>query len=154
MFSDVVCIPVGGRWQESGVRLGEGVGVLCRWVEYGGHFMEGTSTASEGPLLSTCADDPEMRELIELFVSELAERREQIRSAWEAGDVERVRLLVHRLRGSSAGYGFAEIGLAAGVVEERIKALGAGSDRGDVAEALERLVALCGRVRAGGSQAA
>jgi HPt (histidine-containing phosphotransfer) domain-containing protein len=80
---------------------------------------------SQGPLRSEFAGDPEMKELIELFLQELPVRIESIRAAMETGDATALKRLAHQLRGASAGYGYPTLGTAAGAVEDRIKALGA-----------------------------
>lgn len=76
-----------------------------------------------GPIHSQFAGDPEMKELIELFLSELPVRIETLRAAHAAGDSVALRRLAHQLRGASAGYGFPTLGTAAGEVEDRLRAL-------------------------------
>lgn len=66
-------------------------------------------------------DDPEMAELAELFLGGLAARLATIRRAWEAGDLAQVRFGSHQLRGAAGGYGFPEIGEAAGLVEDLLR---------------------------------
>jgi len=68
-------------------------------------------------LRSQFGDDPEMRELVELFVSELPVRTHAISEALNGHQWEQVKRLSHQLKGSSAGYGFPTIGDAAGKVE-------------------------------------
>jgi HPt (histidine-containing phosphotransfer) domain-containing protein len=80
-----------------------------------------------GPIHSEFAGDPEMKELIELFLSELPVRIESLRAAQAAGDAGVLKRLAHQLRGASAGYGFPTLGTAAGAVEDRLRTLGADS---------------------------
>lgn len=68
-------------------------------------------------LRSQFGDDPEMRELVELFVSELPIRTQALTEAVDGHQWEQVKRLSHQLKGSSAGYGFPTIGAAAGKVE-------------------------------------
>ena len=58
------------------------------------------------PLRSRFADDPEMRELVLWFLGDLERRVGAIRSALDAHDASRLRMLAHQLSGSAQGYGF------------------------------------------------
>jgi histidine phosphotransfer protein HptB len=78
---------------------------------------------SATPLHSQYAADPEMSELVRLFVSELPERAEAMASAWRAGDRELLRRLAHQLRGSGAGYGFPSMSGAAGELETALRSM-------------------------------
>lgn len=75
------------------------------------------------PLRSRFADDPEMRELVLWFLGDLERRVGAIRSALDAHDATRLRMLAHQLSGSAQGYGFEEIGEAARRVESEIRFL-------------------------------
>jgi HPt (histidine-containing phosphotransfer) domain-containing protein len=66
-------------------------------------------------------DDPEMAELAELFLEGLPSRIGAIRKAWDSGDLGQVRFGSHQLRGAAGGYGFPEIGEAAGLVEDLLR---------------------------------
>jgi len=101
------------------------------------------------PLRSTLASDPDMHELIQLYIQDLPTRLEGIRSAMSTGNLNEVRRLSHQLRGASAGFGFAPIGLVAAEVEETIKAIHEQADAMDrVRPLVEKLDALCRRVAA------
>ncbi len=78
--------------------------------------------SSNGPAIqSDFAGDPDMGELVELFLQELPERMKVSTEAWTAGDLKIVQRVAHQLRGSSAGYGFPSLGLVAGEVEDTIR---------------------------------
>ncbi len=77
--------------------------------------------STPSPLRSQYADDPEMRELVELFISELPERMESLRAAWTDGRLDALQRMAHQLRGSSGGYGFPSIGEAASRVEDALR---------------------------------
>jgi HPt (histidine-containing phosphotransfer) domain-containing protein len=82
-----------------------------------------TNTVSTGPAVrSQFANEPEMRELVEMFVSELPQRTQALLDAFTAQQWEMVQRVSHQLKGASAGYGFPTIGTAAGRVEEAVKA--------------------------------
>jgi|SRR5262245_10821759 len=72
-------------------------------------------------LRSQFAGDPEMAELIEMFVSELPQRLEAMLSAFRQGEIETVQRVAHQLRGSSTGYGYPAIGAAAGRLEDHLR---------------------------------
>ena len=105
-----------------------------------------------GPIVSDFASDPEMGELVQLFVSELPQRVESLRDAWAHSQIDMLLRLAHQLRGASAGYGFPTIGRAAERLEtdpRRVGAAGATPDLESIAAQFRDLVDLCNRVRAG-----
>lgn len=89
---------------------------------------------------SEYASDPEMRDIVTLFVDDLPRRAASLRAAIGAGDRPRLRTLAHQLRGSAGGYGFPGIGNAAANLE--ILILANGTDE-RVAGAAERLANRC-----------
>lgn len=66
-------------------------------------------------------DDPEMAALAEMFLEQLEIRITELRQACHRGDLDSVRFGTHQLRGAAGGYGFPEIGLAAGAIEDMIR---------------------------------
>ena len=96
------------------------------------------------PLVSEYANDPDMVELVELFISEIPDRVELLRTCWNDRDIERLTRLAHQLKGASAGYGFAPIGLAAGDLEEALRS-DIDKDIQEVTKRLDELVELCNR---------
>lgn len=101
-------------------------------------------------MLSSLASDPEMSELIDLFVNELSRRMQDLESCCAERDWNSVRTIAHQLKGASAGYGFAPVGDLAGEVELRaIRALQsrAQSDIERTVATVQELVSLCKRVR-------
>lgn len=91
---------------------------------------------------SEYATDPEMRDIVTLFVEDLPRRAAALREARTAGDRPRLRTLAHQLRGSAGGYGFPGIGNAAANLEILILA-NAADERVD--NAVERLASRCMR---------
>lgn len=69
------------------------------------------------PILSTFSDDPEMRDLVEMFVEDAPFKIQSFLTALQRSDLQRVRVLAHQLKGSAAGYGFACVTDAAGELE-------------------------------------
>jgi HPt (histidine-containing phosphotransfer) domain-containing protein len=99
-------------------------------------------TENDEPLVSRCADDPEMVDLVARFSRVLPARMDEIADALHERRLEDARRLSHQLKGSAGGYGFPEISVAA----ERLEAiLRAGRDGAD--DALAALTALCRRVK-------
>ncbi len=72
--------------------------------------MDGASgNTGERVLRSEYQDDPEMADLIVLFLDELGPRVDSIRSAWQARDAEQVRRIAHQIKGAAGGYGYPTI---------------------------------------------
>lgn len=71
----------------------------------------------EGRARSIYCDDPDLQDIVGLFIEELPERVAAIEAAHASGQLENVRWLAHQLHGSSGGYGFAFLGTAAAHVE-------------------------------------
>ena len=81
------------------------------------------SSSGDRPLRSEFADDPDMQEIIELFVGEMPRRLGELTTCWERRELDRLTHLVHQLKGSSGGYGFPTLGHAAGQLEETLRRL-------------------------------
>jgi HPt (histidine-containing phosphotransfer) domain-containing protein len=82
-------------------------------------------TSPKRRTVSEFANDPEMAELVELFVSEMPGRVSALQKAWAAKQVADLTRLSHQLKGASAGYGVPTIGTAAGSLESQLKRLDA-----------------------------
>jgi|SRR4051812_2071887 HPt (histidine-containing phosphotransfer) domain-containing protein len=105
-----------------------------------------TAPESAGPIYSALAIDPDMAELVALFVAELPSRVDAIRQAATPNDWNEVRLLAHQLKGAGGSYGFPQITAAAAELE---RACGQQPASSDAASALGQFAAVCGRARAG-----
>lgn len=100
------------------------------------------------PLRSDLVGDPDMAELVDLFVAELPQRVRAASEAWSEHRLDDLRRVAHQLRGASASYGFPAIGDAAGRVEDSIRDLHAKSmtaDLGKVRAGIDELTELCRR---------
>jgi len=75
------------------------------------------------PIISRYASDPEMSELVGLFVDELPARVSSMRAAWDNQRLRDLERLAHQLRGAGMGYGFKAISDAAGSLERRLTEL-------------------------------
>lgn len=63
-----------------------------------------------------------MLALVEEFVDGMTRRVGELREAYEQQDTQRLRLLAHRLRGTSASYGYADLSVFATTMEKQIAA--------------------------------
>ena len=104
--------------------------------------VEETSTAPgdtpDAPVFSL-ADNPRFAPLIKRYVGSFPTQVENIRAAYDRGQLDEVRTLVHRIRGTASNYGFPEVTAAAGVCEDSIR------DRAGeevIGAALEKLLGL------------
>ena len=106
-------------------------------------------TASNKPtelLYSPLADDPDLAEIVELFVQEMPQRSAKLAERLGASDWEGLRRLAHQLKGAAGSYGFAPISPLAARVEDNILQ---SRPEDEIRRAVEALVELCGRARAG-----
>ena len=99
-------------------------------------------------LYSSLASDPDLAELVEIFVESLPERVETLRQAFEQGDWETLRRTAHQLKGAAGSYGFDPLSPSAAQLEQRI-GMGEEQDVEAVRQALDELLELCAQVRAG-----
>jgi PAS domain S-box-containing protein len=68
------------------------------------------------------ASNPRFAPLVARYVGSFPEFAARLRSSLRAGALDEVRTHAHRLRGTAANYGFPEISLAAGAVEDALRA--------------------------------
>lgn len=94
---------------------------------------------------SEFAEDPDLKELVELFVSELPERVARLRTGLEANALEQVQRIAHQLKGASGGYGFPMIGDSASRVEAAVQT---GAAIEQIRHCVNDLTELCRRAAA------
>ncbi len=107
------------------------------------------STLTVAPVYSSFGDDPELGELVEMFVEEMPDRISNLSACFSDKDWEGLGRLAHQLKGSAGSYGFAQISPAAARVEQAARQ---DPDEENIRSSLEQLLALCGQVRAGTPQ--
>lgn len=100
---------------------------------------------SAPPLRSEFADDPDMADIVELFMDELPGRLDAIRAAMDSLDRATLTTLTHQLKGAAGGYGFPSISERAGRVEHALRE--GVSDAAALRPQVEDLIALCERAR-------
>lgn len=103
---------------------------------------QASADLSQHPLYSDLSTDPDMLELVEMFVSELPDRVAAIEQAVEQANLADLAKLSHQLKGAGGGYGFSSITEAAAVVEKQAKLQ---TDISAVQESLGELLSLCNR---------
>lgn len=108
-------------------------------------------TGGGGSLTSEFAGDPDMTELVKLFVDEMPQRIDAIVESWERGAAADLRRLAHQMKGACGGYGFPQVGLAAGELEKSLASFGDEAGVGDL-EGLrgqvDELIGMCRRITA------
>ena len=109
--------------------------------------------SGESPLVSQFANDPEMGELVQLFVSELPARLDALSAAWSQRRIADLTRMAHQLKGAGGGYGFPTIGKAAAALECSLRTLGTSANDNtleQVTQEFKQLVQLCSRASASG----
>lgn len=106
-----------------------------------------THPSGAAPLRSEFVDDPEMGDLIGLFVEELPNRVEAIEQALASGDWAGLSRLAHQLRGAGAGYGFEPISDSAAELEDTAQ-YGGDPDLESIRGCVNELRSLCDRATA------
>jgi len=96
----------------------------------------------EGPLISSKADHPVLRNLLRDFVEELPGRADKIENALQTGDLDSVGDLTHQLKGAAAIYGFEPIADSSCRINERAAR---GDDPQKILAAVTELGTLCRR---------
>ena len=107
-----------------------------------GHGRHCVRKGHDGRVIySDLPNEPEMRELVEFFIQELAHHVHEMEDAVKARDWEKLDIHVHQLKGAGGGFGFAVISEIAGKVEGLIR--GGKADDGEIGEAAGELIAVC-----------
>jgi histidine phosphotransfer protein HptB len=95
---------------------------------------------------SSLAGDPELGEIVDMFVEEMPGRVASLLDHFDRQDWDGLRQSAHQLKGAAGSYGFAAISPCAGRLESVIRE---GEPGERIREAITELVDLCGRVRSG-----
>lgn len=107
------------------------------------------SQPASGPIRSEFSNDPDMKEIVEMYVQEMPERVGKLQELWAAQQMDELKRLAHQLKGASGGYGFGTVGSAAGKVEASLMALSEGSASASLDQLrkqFEELLSMCRRV--------
>lgn len=108
-------------------------------------MMTQTSAADE-PLYSPLSEDPDLRDIVEMFVDEMPDRTARFVERLNASDWEGLRRLSHQLKGAAGSYGFRPITDLAAEVEQAVRT---SCPEEKIRQLVDDLVSLCGRAQAG-----
>lgn len=104
-----------------------------------------TQTASN-LLYSTFGADPDLGELVEMFVDEMPGRIESLLNLYQSADRDGLKRFAHQLKGSAGSYGFEPITPLAARLEHSLKA---NEPEAAIKQAVDELLDLCSRARSG-----
>ncbi len=102
-------------------------------------------TPQSGTIVSELANDPDLAELVEMFVEELPDRISAIEKTISEQDYDGLKRLAHQLKGAAGGYGFPIITDAARSLEEKARTE---QDLDAINTELRQLADLCHRASA------
>lgn len=111
--------------------------------------MADTPSSVRERLVSELANDPDMGEIVAEFVDEMPAKMQSLLDCWRGQKFDELRRLAHQLKGSSGGYGFPQVGKAAGVLEHAINESAATGSEGSLEQiraSMDELIGLCRRV--------
>ena len=100
---------------------------------------------ADTPLYSDLASDPDLKDIVEMFVEEMPDRISMLLTQIENNDLEGLRQTAHQLKGAAGSYGFNIISPQAGEVEDKIRE---GCNAEQIHQSVNDLVSLCRRVTA------
>ena len=107
-------------------------------------------TTSQTELLySSLGGDPDLGEIVTLFVEEMPNRVATLLSQLETSDWEGLRRTAHQLKGAAGSYGFDVLTPSAAQLED---ALRENEPEEQIRRAVDELVGMCGRARSGAPQ--
>lgn len=105
-----------------------------------------TATADSKPIYSSFGNDPDLGELVQMFVAEMPDRIAVFEQTSARGDREGLRRAAHQMKGAAGSYGFDQLTSLAATLES---ALLADEREEQVLNALRELIGLCRQVRSG-----
>ena len=105
-----------------------------------------TATITADALCSTFGGDPDLHELVDMFVDEMPDRIGSIECFFESQRWEELRRAAHQLKGAAGSYGFDAITPLAARLETAVRQQ---EPEEQILHAVNDLGALCRRARAG-----
>lgn len=103
-------------------------------------------TLANESVYSSLSTDPDLCELVDMFVSEMPSRIENLIQQFDAGNKAELRRAAHQMKGAAGSYGFGPVSPIAGKLEASLIA-----DRAEeeIRTDLDALVDICRRIRSG-----
>lgn len=108
--------------------------------------MSGIAAQAASIHYSTLASDPDLAELVELFVAEMPQRLAKLLADFEQGNWELLGRTAHQLKGAAGSYGFHQLTPLAAELEQAVRG---GASIEQVQESLDQLSGMCRCLRAG-----
>jgi len=106
-----------------------------------------TPTTQDTTLLySSLGGDPDLSEIVDLFVEEMPDRVAMLQDQLEEANWEGLRRTAHQLKGAAGSYGFDTISPRAARLED---AVCASEPEEQIRQAVDELTILCNRIRGG-----
>lgn len=106
-----------------------------------------SSTETTLPLIySSFGEDPDLGELVEMFVDEMPDRIRTLKEQADEQDWGQLARTAHQLKGAAGSYGFDQLTSDAKQLELLARE---GTDEQQIRDQLNTLVDLCNRTRAG-----
>ena len=106
-------------------------------------------TVMRGYVYSSLGTDPDLGELVELFVSEIPDRVAKLQEAWDAQDWDTLGRAAHQLSGAAGSYGFEDLMPCLHRLDHLVRTE---RPRDEIGKALAEVTELCSRARAGAPQ--
>jgi histidine phosphotransfer protein HptB len=104
------------------------------------------TTLSREYVYSTLGTDPDLGDLVEMFVDEMPQRLEQIQECWDKSDMEGLERAAHQLKGAVGSYGFDELTPILRTLESNVKE---SQPEAEIISSIEAAISVCSRIRAG-----
>jgi HPt (histidine-containing phosphotransfer) domain-containing protein len=98
------------------------------------------------PIYSAFGDDPDLGEIVTMFVEEMPSRIDTLLDLLNRGDRELLGRFAHQLKGTAGSYGFDPITPKAARLEDSLRR---NEPESEIYDAVQELAALCRSVRAG-----
>lgn len=108
----------------------------------GAGVMNSSSSSPKTPLVSNFANDPDMQDLVELFIDELPERIQSLRESFEQQQFDELKRFAHQIKGAGGGYGYPVLTIAARQLEQ---AVANNLEIESISKSLNELISLCER---------
>ncbi len=105
-----------------------------------------TVESTRNYLYSDLGADPDLGEVVTMFVSEMPNRIATLQSQWETKNWEELRRTAHQLKGAAGSYGFEPVSPCAGKLEYSLRD---GDPEEVIAAEVQDLIDMCGRIRSG-----
>ena len=99
---------------------------------------------AESAIYSTIGSDPDLADIIAIFVDELPDRASKIEACFQRDDWDGLRQVAHQLKGAAGSYGFQPITELAARLESAVRN---NESQANIRDRLKALGSLCRRAR-------